>query len=78
MEQRLCKTCEEEGKIEIEDEYHVLLRCPKYWELRRKYIDYQYYTNVTFDKFISIMSSEDYSTLRNLSLFVFHAFKLIE
>ena len=64
LENRLCSYCESIGTIVIEDEYHVLLCCPRFTDLRNMYIDPIYITNVTFDKFITIMSSIDCYTLR--------------
>ena len=78
MEHRLCTHCESRNNVVIEDEYHFLLCCPKYRELRDMYIDPVYHTNVTFEKFTMLMSSNDCNTLRNLALFVYHAFKLIK
>ncbi len=74
MEHRICTHCENERNVTvIEDEYHFLLCCPKYEDLRRQYIPM--YVNVNFENFISLMSSQHCETLRNLSLFIYHAFK---
>ena len=78
MENRVCKFCEKEGKIVIEDEFHFLLQCPLYKHLREQCINRHYRDKPTYDSFISIMSSEDTAILVKLASFVFQANKLRE
>ena len=51
-EYRHCKIC---SSPVVEDEYHVLLSCPKYEHLRRKHIGYIYRPNTYY--FIKMTSS---------------------
>ena len=57
----------------IENEYHFLLICPKYSELRSKYIKRYYYTWPTVQKFSNLMSANSKVIVRNLSKFIYFA-----
>ena len=76
LEDRLCKYCEAQERVVIEDEYHFLLCCPRYKYLRDVYIEPQYTNNVSFETFITLMSSNNCDTLRKLALYIFHAFNI--
>ena len=70
---RLCKYCTNK----IEDEFHVLLECPLYLELRNRYIvPYCTHYSQSFYTFVKIMSSKNHTCIRNLALFTFHMFKI--
>ena len=65
---RLCKCCN--LKV-VESEYHFMLCCPLYRNLRLKYC-----INVSFptiQKFVKIMSCENSKTIRNVSKYIHHA-----
>jgi hypothetical protein len=68
--ERLCEICNE-----LDDEYHFLLQCKKYDELRLKYLPKYYRNRPNMYKFIELMSSTTTSLLQKLSAFIFHAFK---
>ena len=38
LEDRLCAFCENNEIVVIEDEYHILLHCPRYNTIRGKYL----------------------------------------
>ena len=67
---RVCNNCN--LKL-IENEYHFLLICPKYSELRSKYIKRYYYTWPTVQKFSNLMSANSKVIVRNLSKFIYFA-----
>lgn len=69
---RLCRKC---NSNHIESEYHFVLVCPYYTELRRSFIHRQYYTWPNVNKFNALMSSTHKKTIVNLAKFVFLAFK---
>lgn len=71
--ERLCQMC---TKVDIEDEYHFVLVCPVYNELRVKYISRYYRLNPSVLKFTQLMSSSDRKTVKNLSHFICNAFIL--
>ena len=53
-DERLCNFC---NMRKVEDEYHFLLVCPKYTELRRKYFKHYFCNWPTLNKFDQLMSS---------------------
>ena len=71
--ERYCKCCQSDC---IEDEYHFVLECPCYNDLRRKYISPYYYGRPSMPKFIALMSTENKRVLRKLAIYIFHALNL--
>ena len=68
---RLCKLCQQNV---IESEYHFIICCPRYSEIRRKYLGHISWPNV--NKFINFMSTKSKKTLINLAKFIKEAFKI--
>ena len=68
-EKRICKIC----NVEVEDEMHFLLKCPKLEETRSAILNsiYLKYKNIqllnTNKKIVWLMSAEDPYILRNIS-----------
>ena len=58
----------------LEDEYHFILECPLYCQLRNKYICKYYYTRPNVPKFIDLMQSENVKVNRNLAMYIHYAF----
>ena len=54
----------------LEDEYHSLLVCPFYLNLRNKYIPQYYHKYPSKQKFVQLLSSHDIITVKNLALYV--------
>ena len=71
-EERLCNFC---NMRKIEDEFHFLLVCPHYIELRRKYLKRYVCTWPTLNKFDQLLSTSSKKTLTNLSKYIYYAFK---
>ena len=71
-DQRLCRKC---NMRMIEDEYHFLLTCPLYNDLRTKYFSryFCHWPNMT--KFKLLMSSKSKYTLLKLSKYIYFAQK---
>lgn len=66
-EQRLCLQCNQRM---IEDEYHFVLVCPKYRDLRLNHLP-KYYTKwPTLQKFINLMSSDSVRTQSMLGIYL--------
>ena len=63
---RFCIHC----RYEIECEFHFLLKCPLYNNLRQQFIPNKYWEHPNNHKFKSV------KTIRNLSMFLYYAFKL--
>lgn len=69
-ENRKCRICNV-----LEDEFHFILECPLYLNLRRQYIPRYYFQNPSMFKLLELMSSLRKKYLRNLAIFVFKAFE---
>ena len=70
---RLCKTC---NMNKTEDEYHFILVCPAYRELRRKYFKPYFCNWPTLNKFESLMSVTSKTALNKLAHYIYFANKL--
>ena len=71
-ENRKCLNC---NMGVIEKEYHFLLICPKFYNIRQKFIKEYYCRWPTVQKFEKLMSSNNPETLLNLSKYLFNAFR---
>ena len=72
-EHRICKLCNG-GKIE--NEYHFLLVCPVYIDIRRTYLNPYYCRWPTMNKFKNLTTSENKKETLTSSKYIFHANKL--
>ena len=70
-QERICINC---NMRVVENEYHLLLVCPKHRELRNKYLNNYYCRWQTLTKFENLMISKSPKILVNLSKFVYFAF----
>jgi len=66
---RTCLNC-------LEDEFHFLLECPLYHELRRTYIKPYYWKILNMPKFIELIKTENKIEIRNLSMFILKSFEI--
>ena len=71
-DKRLCKSC---NMNRIEDEFHFLLVCPKYRELRKKYFKTYFCHWPTLHKFENLMSATSNKVIGNISKFIYYAMK---
>ena len=67
---RICPLC---PMNIIEDEYHFLLVCPTYRELRKKYLSNFYCRWPSKNKFIKLLNEEQISVVKKLAKFVYLA-----
>ena len=72
-QERICNFCT--GK-RVESEYHFLLVCPLYRELRHKYMKSYYCRWPTLNKFDSFMSSDNKRTILSLAKYIYYASEL--
>ena len=72
-EQRLCKSC---NMNKIENEYHFLLVCPHFRELRSKYLKPYFCRWPTLCKFAQLLSSTSKTTTFRLAKFICLANKI--
>lgn len=70
LNDRVCTLC---NMNQIESEYHFLLVCPKYRDLRVKFFKPYYCHWPNINKFENIMNSNHRTTIYNLSKFIFFA-----
>ena len=70
--ERKCTFCDIN---DLEGEYHFVLVCPVYADLRKEYIKKYLYKKRSVHKFIELMSTKNNSILKNLSKFILEAFK---
>lgn len=68
--ERICTQC---NSHMIENEFHRLLICSKFADLRSKYIKRYYYTWPTLQKFQNLLSSNSMITISKLSKFIYFA-----
>ena len=54
----------------VEDEYHFLLICPAYRELRKNYLSKYYCRWPTRNKFIKLLNDNQNSIMKRLAKFV--------
>ena len=73
LENRVCSTCRE-----LEDEYHFMLECSRYHDLRVSLIPNYYRTRPNMFKLIELFSTNSKRKQRNISLYIFKAFKVRE
>ena len=73
LEDRKCNQC---NMNTIESEFHFLLICPKYTDLRKKMLKPYYNRWPTLMKFEQIMSTTNIKEIRNLAQYVYDAFKI--
>ena len=71
--ERKCKVC---NMNSIESEYHFLLVCPAYKELRRNFFSSYYNHWPSITKFENLMSSESRKIIIKLSSYLYQAEKL--
>ena len=70
--QRYCNMCNANA---LEDEYHFILECIKYNDLRQKYIKPYYWRNPSVYKLVQLMSVRNIKELNNLGKYLFLAEK---
>ena len=71
LDERKCFFCNV-----LEDEYHFVLECSVYLELRKKYISKYFWKRPNMFKFIDLINSSSTSCIRKLCTIIFQAFKL--
>ena len=70
---RYCLIC---NTNEIEDEFHFVLKCPVYENLRKKYIKRYYRSRPSMFKFVQLLRSDVNKDIKMLCNYINEAFKL--
>jgi len=73
LNQRVCKFC---SAPQVENEYHFLLVCPVYTNLRRKFLPRFCWSFANVQKFRYLMCTNSERSILNIGKYVFYAFKL--
>ena len=66
---RKCNVCED-----IDDEYHFVVCCPRFHNLRIKYLPKSLYINPSMYKFTQYLNSQDLNKIKRLGIFLHLAF----
>ena len=69
---RVCTLC---NHRDVEDEFHFILKCPFYADLRTKYIKQYYFRRPSVFKLIQLLSVKNVKELNNVGKFIHFAFK---
>ena len=72
FDKRICSFCKED----IEDEFHFMLKCPAYHDLRVQFLKPYYYRRPSVFKLIQLLSSQNTKELCNLGKFIKKAFDI--
>ena len=68
LQERTCLNCNV-----LEDEYHFVIECPLYIDLRIKYVPCYYRRRPNMQKFVELINLTDAPTVRKLSMFIYGA-----
>ena len=68
--ERLCKICNK-----LEDEFHFILECPVYSDLRKLYVSRYYFNRPNMYKMVELFNTTNTKLLRNQSIYIFKAFE---
>ena len=71
IEKRICQTCKED----VEDEFHFMLKCPSYKDLRLKFLKPYYFTRPSVFKLVQLLSSSNTKELCNIGKYLQKAFE---
>jgi hypothetical protein len=70
INERLCSVCNI-----LEDEFHFVLECRIYNDIRSKYIPAKYWRRPSMSKFIELLEIQNHEIIRNLGTYIWNAFK---
>jgi len=62
--------------LKLEDEFHFLLECPLYKDLRKNYVKEYYWKNTNMLTFIELITPENETVIKHLSMSVNKSFDL--
>lgn len=64
---RICTSC---NSGDIEDEYHFIIKCETFKDIRSKCIKSYYFQNPSMFKFVQLMKTDNIKDLSNLAKFI--------
>ena len=71
IDQRICNICHV-----LEDEFHFVLQCEAYIDIREMYIPLYYRRRPNMHKFVQLINTDNQTLLRKLSIFIYKAFMI--
>lgn len=72
---RNCPFCIKRNAYTLEDEYHFLMVCPEYEDIRYNFFPENMMENVSLNKFYSFISSKNALVIVSLAKYLYYAFK---
>ena len=60
----------------LDDEYHFVLKCKDFFELRKLHIRKYFWRQPSFFKFLQLLKSENNNDVRNLAIYIYKAFDI--
>ena len=70
IDERKCVNCNI-----LEDEFHFVIECDMYINFRIRYIPKYYWKRLSMFKFVELKNTTNIKLLRNLSVYIYQAFK---
>ena len=71
VDERKCQECSV-----LEDEYHFVIECKLFNDLRAKYLPRYFWIRPNMYKFVELLNSDNVNHIRNLGIYTYHAFNL--
>lgn len=72
---RICELCHKtDNSTILEDEYHFVIHCPSYNDLRVEYLG-EVITDASYENFLLLLKNEDETIVKNLASFILQANK---
>ena len=73
---RWCKLCARVNEFVVEDEYHFVLVCSAFTELRTSYLPQHIVEQPTTSNFVELFKSSNVKVIQNLANYVYKGLKL--
>jgi hypothetical protein len=70
---RLCNIC---GSVDVEDEFHFILKCPAYISQRKSFIKKYYFNKPSVFKLVQLLSVQNVKELINLRKYLYQAIEI--
>ena len=71
----MCKICQDNDRIVLDDEFHFVMHCPAFVELRTLYLE-PHINEPSYDNFIVLLTEENAEIQKNVAAYIYHASKL--
>ena len=71
LNERKCRVCNV-----LEDEFHFILECSLFKELRKRFIKRYFSLRPNVPKFVELMTSENVKVIKDLAMYVYESLKI--